>query len=427
MNADKARRDRRHRVTAAIVIIIFWAAYGAAPAAAQQRTEHRSIIDFLFGTHRQPSPPQASFPSRPKPPARRHSPQPATRSSPPAVETVEKVADARKVLVVGDFVASGLADGLSEAFADAPGVVVVDRTNGSSGLVRDDYYDWPGRIGAIIEQEKPAAVVVLIGSNDRQAMRIAGTSEPVRSDAWTAAYTQRVEALARAVTSHELPLIWAGVPAFQSSSMSEDILAIDGIDRDAVAKAGGEFVDTWDGFVDENGKFVFTGSDINGQPVRLRGSDGINFTRAGKRKLAFYVEKPLRRLLGTAAASNAAGALDTLQPDQAAPAMQGPQLPEAITRTPPIGLRDPALDGDTALLGGAPLPNAADTPRTLLVDDGKAAKPPAGRADDFTWAGHAKQATAGDRAAGPHGADARPVAVNHPDATRAGSAPANDP
>ncbi len=56
-------------------------------------------------------------------------------------------------------------------------------------------------------------------------------------------------------------------------------------------KFGGEFVDIWDGFVDEGGEFVITGSDINGQPVRLRGQDGVSFTAAGKRKLAFYAEK----------------------------------------------------------------------------------------------------------------------------------------
>jgi hypothetical protein len=52
-----------------------------------------------------------------------------------------------------------------------------------------------------------------------------------------------------------------------------------------------------------NGKFIFTGSDINGQQVRLRGSDGINVTRAGKRKIAFLHEKsPPAGLLGDAAA-----------------------------------------------------------------------------------------------------------------------------
>lgn len=43
----------------------------------------------------------------------------------------------------------------------------------------------------------------------------------------------------------------------------------------------------WDGFVDEGGKFVITGYDMNGQQARLREADGIGMTQAGKRKLAF--------------------------------------------------------------------------------------------------------------------------------------------
>ena len=40
-------------------------------------------------------------------------------------------------------------------------------------------------------------------------------------------------------------------------------------------------MDIWDGFVDENGAYVSTGPDINGQPARLRAGDGINLTKAG--------------------------------------------------------------------------------------------------------------------------------------------------
>ena len=71
------------------------------------------------------------------------------------------------------------------------------------------------------------------------------------------------------------------------------MLAFNDIYRTAAESAGGEFVDIWDGFVDENGAFVDNGPDMNGQPVRLRGADGINLSKAGKRKIAFYAEKPL--------------------------------------------------------------------------------------------------------------------------------------
>lgn len=352
-------------------------------AAAQQRHQ-RSFLDFLFGPRQAyppaPPPPQRSYRSRTSRPRNASRSAPA---SPPAPPPVEKLENAREILVVGDFMASGLADGLQEAFAESPGVVVKDRTNGSSGLVRDDYYDWPAEIGPILDEEKPAIAVVLVGSNDRQEMKIGGATEPVRSDKWTEEYTRRVEAVAAAVKQRHIPLLWVGVPAFQSPSMSADILAFDGIFRSVVEKAGGEFIDTWDGFVDENGKFVFTGSDINGQQVRLRGPDGINLTKAGKRKLAFYVEKSARRILGDAADIGVARLTDENLPDLL---MLSPQVPTEIVRTRPISLDDPELDGGAALLGGPNQPPVdPKAPRTLLVRQGKVEPPPAGRADNFNW------------------------------------------
>ena len=148
--------------------------------------------------------------------------------------------------------------------------------------------------------------------------------------------------------------------------------------RASVEKAGGEFVDIWDGFVDEDGKFVISGSDINGQQVRLRGSDGINFTRAGKRKLAFYVEKEIRRLLGDAATGpGLKGDLKDLV------VMTPPAADAEITKTQPISLADPALDGGTALLGGTVLKGNGKSPREKLVEKGETADAPLGRVDDF--------------------------------------------
>ena len=67
--------------------------------------------------------------------------------------------------------------------------------------------------------------------------------------------------------------------------MTDDMLAFNDVYHAAAQDTGGEFVDIWEGFVDENGAFVSTGPDVNGQPVRLRTDDGINMTIGGKRKL----------------------------------------------------------------------------------------------------------------------------------------------
>src|SRR5690606_32108941 len=198
------------------------------------------------------------------------------------------------------------------------------------GFVRDDFYNWPQEIGTLIEAEKPAAIVVMLGSNDRQQMRVGDTREAPRSEAWNKEYERRAEAFAKIVSAHKTPFIWVGIPAFRSSKMTSDMLAFNDIYRSASERAGAEFVDIWDGFVDESGAFVTTGPDVNGQPARLRSNDGINLAKAGKRKLAFYAEKPLNKILGEAATPGAAAtapALPVLAPDTPA---------EPVDRTVPI-------------------------------------------------------------------------------------------
>ncbi len=120
----------------------------------------------------------------------------------------------------------------------------------------------------------------------------------MRSENWNREYAERASELAKAIAARKVPFLWVGVPSFKSSKTMLDMLAFNDIYRAAAASAGGEFVDIWDGFVDENGAYMPSGPDINGQPARLRANDGINLARPGKRKIAFYAEKPLYKVLG---------------------------------------------------------------------------------------------------------------------------------
>jgi len=356
----------------------------AATQAEAQERRGRTLFDLLFNRNRERAEPVEPEQTRPR--TRR---QATPRSSSdgaaaPRVATpppVEKSADAKVILVIGDFMAGGLAEGLEAAYAQNAGVAVVSRANGSSGFVRDDYYDWPAEIGGILDEVKPAVVAVMLGSNDRQQMAVDGQRVDVRSDPWTEHYQQRVVTLARAVRSRGLPLLWVGLPAFKSGTMSTDMLAFNDMYRAAATEAEGEFVDIWDGFVDENGAFTTVGPDMNGQRVRLRAADGINMTAAGKRKIAFYAERALERYLGSAAGTGVAALPGTSE--SFGPA--APVRPSDIERTPPIALGGPALDGGTQLMGGARPANdgEARTPAEKLARDGNAPDPKPGRADDF--------------------------------------------
>jgi hypothetical protein len=370
-------------------------------AHAQEYRERRSIIDMIFRRNRprlQVQRPVFTEPRKKRRPrnsvVRRNTPNSSnssSRSSVVEVETaVEKAPDAKKVLVIGDFMASALADGLTTAVEKDPSIAIEKGTDGSSGLVRADHLDWPVTLETKIGELKPALVIVMIGTNDRQQMTVNGIKEKFRSDTWNAEYEKRVSALIAVMSKNKMPFIWTGLPAFQSPSLSADAATFNSFYRSKVEMAGGTFVDIWDGFADENGKFIASGSDMNGQPVRLRGSDGLSLTKAGKRKMAFYLEKDMRRLLGTDEIAN------LIRLDAAnLPLEDAAKVPTTvnITSVPPISFMDPELDGSSALLDGNLVPKPSGmSPRDLLVGKGETGDAPEGRIDDYKWTPPAKPA-----------------------------------
>jgi hypothetical protein len=182
---------------AIVLLAVGAAAAFHAPAMAQEQPQQNrgwSLRDLLFPRRSERvEPPLDIEKAKPKPkPKKPRAPRPPAE---PETPVVEKAPDARTVLVVGDFMASGLAEGLDTAFADNPGVRIVVRSNGSSGFVRDDFYNWPEQIKSLIETEKPAAVVVMLGSNDRQQMKVGDVREQPRSENWTKEYERRTDAL----------------------------------------------------------------------------------------------------------------------------------------------------------------------------------------------------------------------------------------
>ncbi len=404
MTSNAGRGFFSHRIPTRILTSAIFAAClsgtALSPAYAQEDEAPAWSLKRLFTSRKiepaTPEPePQAAAPAAARKKAR-VSREPV--ETPSAI--VAKRPDAKGVLVIGDFLGSGLAEGLSTAFVENPHVKVIDRTNGSSGFVRDDFYDWPARVGALIDAENPAAIVIMLGANDRQQMLVDGTREQVRSETWLKEYTERTQSLAKAIADRKVPFIWVGVPSFKSSKMLLDMLAFNEIFKSAATAAGGEFVDIWDGFVDEDGAYVANGPDLNGQPARLRAADGINLARPGKRKLAFYTEKPLGKLLGDAV--NAPEAVDDVlagaqpeglfigpvlaPPAEEAERVIGPSDMGPIEPGLAISLRSPALDGGTELLGLVAEPrHDARTPAEKLVIEGIASAAKPGRADDFSW------------------------------------------
>ncbi|MBR0691769.1 SGNH family hydrolase [Bradyrhizobium lablabi] len=374
-----------------------------------------------------------------------------SRAPPPAKhDTVPE----RNVLVLGDAMADWLAYGLEDAYSEQPDMGVIRKHKTVSGLIKyqpkGEPADWATAAKGILATEKADAIVVMLGLNDRIAMRESAVDKPTdkrgdkdtkkeartkpdakpgdakpdasakpndkpidtelspddaendappaaapertartpsglyefRDDRWVELYSKKIEEMINVLKSKGVPILWVGLPAIRGPKGTTDMLFLDALYRDGAGKAGITYVDVWDGFVDEAGRFMQKGPDFEGQIRQLRTYDGVFFTKAGARKLAHYVEREVTRLLAArsgpiALPSEPAATPDTsAEPGKPAPRpLAGPILPLVASSV-----------GTDQLLGGpGSRPASVDALAARTLVKGEALAPPAGRADDYAW------------------------------------------
>ncbi len=314
------------------------------PSGRYQEAPPRDYFGFPFFGDRY-NRPQAPVDSSKAPPPRKLETPPTTN-----------------VVVIGDSLADWLAYGLDETYADQPDIGVERKIRPTSGLIRydakNDQLEWPPSVKDALATEKPNAIIVMLGLNDRIAMRdrappkpepqrkgaeqpaqnqtpqtspqgqgtaaappvseaapqdaaaavaaadtprsaLGGGSYDFHTDKWAEIYAKRIDEMIAVLKSKGVPVIWVGLPAIRGTKSTGDMAYLDELYRERAEKAGIIYVDIWDGFVDEQGRYAVQGPDFEGQIRRLRSGDGVHFTKAGAVKLASYVDRDLRRILSS--------------------------------------------------------------------------------------------------------------------------------
>lgn len=324
---------------------------------------------------------------------------------------IPKVDVVHHVLVIGDTLASQIADGLEDSLGDRADVAVANKAKADSGLVRSDFYDWPKVAGELLGADAKIMVgVVVLGPNDRQAIREGEVTHEPLSERWLQLYKARIDAVAAAFSAKRVPLIWMGAPPMQNGRLSTDLTTLNDLFRKGAEAAGGQFVDLWGAYVDAENRYTAMGPDVNGQVARLRLGDGVHFTKAGARKAAHFADVIIRRILDRTPTQNVI-ALPT-SPETGAPLAPELQpggverlidrmvsgLPTDMPLAPIVQLRP--LAGPILPLTGAPPGGEAaliasiqeargrgDVAAQLdrVFGQGIAPEPRPGRADDFRW------------------------------------------
>jgi len=288
----------RHILSVVCVLAVAGAAIAVAPAHAQdagaaieiaQAQPKRNLFDLLFGPGEKVTPKTNTQNQRP-----RATNTPSVTTLAPSKPVVEKVIGATRLAVFGDSLAVDLAKALERAHEDDPNLVVNAHGVGSSGFVRDDFYDWNGAITEIIAADGFDIAVVIIGINDRQPITVSGQAQKPLSDKWKTAYADRLIAFLGQLRAAGKPVIWVGLPPMKARTYSVAMTQISSIHQLASFSGGAEFVDIYERFANEDGNYTSTGPDLNGNHVVMRKTDGIHFSRAGSDKLAFYINQSLK-------------------------------------------------------------------------------------------------------------------------------------
>ena len=124
-----------------VVLLALFALSDVAPSflvtdvvAQEQPKKRRTLMDLLFGGDEEPPPPpEAPIVTTPK-----------KAALPPVPEKpkVAKAENATRLAVYGDSMAVDVAKALERYYAEDPNLVVINQGVGSSGFVREDFFDW---------------------------------------------------------------------------------------------------------------------------------------------------------------------------------------------------------------------------------------------------------------------------------------------
>ena len=202
-----------------------------------------------------------------------------------------------------------------------------------------------------------------------------------REDRWNELYAKKIDEMIGVLKSKGVPVLWVGLPALRGPKGTSDMLYLDALYRDAAGRAGITYVDVWDGFVDDGGRFMQQGPDFEGQIRRLRTPDGVFFTKPGARKLAHYTDREIQRVLANRTSPLA------LPSEPLAPELTprpGTPTPRPLAG-PILPLVAASIRSDELLGGAGSRPAAVDALVARTLVKGEPLITVAGRADDFNW------------------------------------------
>ena len=196
-----------------------------------------------------------------------------------------------RVSIYGDSLAAGFGD-LLKSNLDRQGITTFLATKGSSGLSQPGFFDWPNHLNVWVPQENAGVVVIGLGANDGQDVKVDGVSYSPQDPEWSVEYERRVTELVTVVTKEGRSLVWVGTPDGKGKAFRANLATLRTATKNAIdaARANGTdvvYLDTWSLFLGLDGnysQYVIDPSD--GERKKSRDGDGFHLSLIGNKILA---------------------------------------------------------------------------------------------------------------------------------------------
>ena len=212
--------------------------------------------------------------------------------------------DQYQLAVAGDTFAAGLLNGLAESFGSDTRLVIQKKIRELDGIMSAGFEEKVRELETGFVSEPASIVVVMVGEDDRVPLKSASNRRvPIMSPEWKAEYARRLDRVMKAVKGKNAGVYWVGLPNLARADANEQAQGMNEVMRERAYQNGLRYIDAYAGFTDESGAYSAYGPDLAGKIRVLREGNGVNFTEAGNRKLAHFVEKELRRDLNQAKAA----------------------------------------------------------------------------------------------------------------------------
>lgn len=198
----------------------------------------------------------------------------------------------QQVFFAGDSLMQGVAPHVRHSLRKKYGINSIDLSKQSTGLAYSGFFDWHKTIKEQLNKHKDIAlIVVFLGPNDPWDMPNPKGGKYLRfqSQAWEQLYRQKIRQIIETAKQKKVQMIWLGVPDMRKKKLNKGVRYLNTLYQSEAQKAGILYLPT---------QFLLTGktagyskflSTEQGKKIAVRTNDGIHFTRAGQKRIAWRI------------------------------------------------------------------------------------------------------------------------------------------